>query len=460
MDETCTSDRVVDAAEQNAAIIEAELSWFMALLDARLQAYFHQGEELLHFRFDAFPPPALAQSNTRYAQLVLEQGLVAEERLLLVLALIPSICPQLLDVLFSKNPNTDRGYSEFGGLQGQVHSGFIPTVETALFIIAGDNIFQRFKTMRFIETGSALLASGIVQCINHNPHEPWTTNGLFIAKDVVDSLTSGQDYKPGYSQEFPARRITTNLDWHHLVLPTTVMEQLEEIKHWVKHGEALMQDWGMAGKLSPGFTTLFYGPPGTGKTLSSCLLGNYCQRDVYKIDLSLMVSKYIGETEKNLARIFDTAQSRNWILFFDEADALFGKRTKVDDSHDRYANQEVSYLLQRIEDFDGVVILATNFKSNIDDAFIRRFQSVIQFPLPSVAERIKIWQKAFSSKVELAEDVNLIAIAEKYDISGGTIMNVVRFSSLRALSRDSKTIIKDDIEEGVRREFIKEGKRI
>lgn len=147
-------------------------------------------------------------------------------------------------------------------------------------------------------------------------------------------------------------------------------------------------------------------------------------------------------------------------MFFDEADALFGKRTKVDDSHDRYANQEVSYLLQRIEDFDGVVILATNFKSNIDDAFIRRFQSVIQFPLPSVAERIKIWQKAFSNKVELAEDVNLIAIAEKYDISGGTIMNVVRFSSLRALSRDSKTIIKDDIEEGVRREFIKEGKRI
>ena len=210
----------------------------------------------------------------------------------------------------------------------------------------------------------------------------------------------------------------------------------------------------------PGSRSLFIGPPGTGKTLSACLLGKHCGCDVYKVDLSLVVSKYIGETEKNLARIFDAAEHKGWILFFDEADALFGKRTRVEDSHDRYANQEVSFLLQRIEEFDGVVILASNFRANIDDAFVRRFQSVVHFPMPKPPERLRIWRDAFPPHAHARRPLDLGRIAEKYELSGGTIMNVVRYASLMAVSRGGAAIALEDVEEGVRREFIKDGRAL
>ncbi len=230
------------------------------------------------------------------------------------------------------------------------------------------------------------------------------------------------------------------------------------MRQWLEHGDTLLDDWEMRHKLRPGFTCLFYGPPGTGKTLSACLLGKHCGCDVYVVDLSMIVSKYIGETEKNLGRVFDMAENRRWILFFDEADALFGRRTQVDSAHDRFANQEVSFLLQRIESFNGVVILASNLKSNIDDAFLRRFHSVVYFPMPKPAERRRIWQRAFSPRAVLEPAIDLGRLAEKHDLSGGTIMNVVRYSSLKALSRNDSVIQLHDMEEGIRREFLKEGR--
>src|SRR4030095_7939978 len=140
---------------------------------------------------------------------------------------------------------------------------------------------------------------------------------------------------------------------------------------------------------------LFIGAPGTGKKIAASLIGQQLSKEVYKIDLSMVVSKYIGETEKNLELLFARAEDKGWILFFDEADALFGKRTNVRDAHDKYANQEVSYLLQRIEDYNGLIILATNMKNNIDDAFMRRFNSILKFPFPDANERYLIWKKSF-----------------------------------------------------------------
>ena len=225
--------------------------------------------------------------------------------------------------------------------------------------------------------------------------------------------------------------------YHHLDIFQTVMtlqddllSQIEEIKTWMKHGRTLMKDWGMEKKLRPGYRCLFYGPPGTGKTMTACLLGKYIERDVYKIDLSMVVSKYIGETEKNLAKVFDQAETKEWILFFDEADALFGKRTNISDAHDKYANQEVSYLLQRIEDFDGAVILASNMKSNLDDSFTRRFESIINFPMPKPAERLRLWQNGFSRVSTLEDKIKLKQIAGRYELSGGAIINIIRFKIL------------------------------
>jgi len=194
--------------------------------------------------------------------------------------------------------------------------------------------------------------------------------------------------------------------------------------------------------------------------MTACLLGQATGKEVYKIDLSMVVSKWVGETEKNLGRVFDKAQSKGWILFFDEADALFGKRTDISSSHDRYANQEVAFLLQRIEVFDGITILATNLKDNLDEAFTRRFESLVYFPQPKPIERKLIWQKSFSDKTTLAADVDLDRLAEQYNLTGATIMNVVRYASLQTIKRKSSEVQLSDIIQGIKKEYTKEGKTI
>jgi SpoVK/Ycf46/Vps4 family AAA+-type ATPase len=192
--------------------------------------------------------------------------------------------------------------------------------------------------------------------------------------------------------------------------------------------------------------------------MTASLLGKSAGREVYKVDLSLVISKYIGETEKNLAKVFDQAQHKGWILFFDEADALFGKRSETKDAHDRYANQEVSFLLQRIEVFDGIAILASNRRENLDEAFTRRFESVIYFPLPRPEERLRLWRQGFSPKAELARQVDLERIANDHELSGGAIMNVIRYASVQALERGSTVIQLDEVVEGIRKEYAKDGK--
>ncbi len=442
----------------NAWDLERDLEWFAEVLDTRLKLYF--GTETTKTSISELTPPDLSSSNSYYAKFIRHYDLSIAERLVILLALIPHIRPQLLDVLWSRNETTERGFTEFGGLHGVTHAGFIPTGETAAFILAGDDLAVRFELMRLFDGDHFFARHNIFHLAPVAVGEPMLSGALSISPKYLHWFSTAIERKPRFNREFPARLIETQLAWEHLVLPSLTLEQLEEIKHWILYGQQLLQEWEMNKKLPPGFTSLFYGAPGTGKTLSACLLGKHCGCEVYKIDLSMIVSKYIGDTEKNLAKIFDMAEHENWILFFDEADALFGRRTKVDDSHDRYANQEISFLLQRIEEFNGVVILASNMKSNIDDAFIRRFQSVIQFPMPKPAERLRIWKNAFSPKATLEEKIDLARLAEKYDLSGGTIMNVVRFSSLKALSRNHATILLEDMEEGIRREFLKEGRTL
>jgi len=441
---------------RNADDLNRELEWFADVLDARLKAYFRT--QSTPPPMTDVPPPDVSASDSCYAQFVRELKPCPAERLVVVLALIPHIRPQLLDVLWCKNEQTDRGFTEFGGLHGSTHGGFMPTGETATFILAGDDLAARFAVSRLFEGDHFFARRNVLRLGPVAPGEPALSGALTISRESLHRFTTGVEHKPAFSSEFPARLIETQLEWKDLVLPAATLEQFEEIQHWILHGQQLLHDWEMSKKLQPGFTSLFSGPPGTGKTLSACLIGKRCGRDVYKIDLSMIVSKWVGETEKNLDSIFNLAEHKQWIIFFDEADALFGKRTKVSDAHDRYANQEVSFLLQRVEEFNGVVILASNMKTNIDDAFVRRFQSLVHFPMPRPSERLRIWRNAFSPKAVLEDRIDLPRIAEKYDLSGGTIMNVVRYSSLRALSRGSNTILLDDMEEGIRRELVKEGK--
>ena len=291
-------------------------------------------------------------------------------------------------------------------------------------------------------------------------HEPSFSSILSPSEELIENILNNRKYIPEFSMKFPVKKITTEQQWSDLILDADVMNQIKELKTWIEIGDRVLDEWNLRAKMKPGYRCLFYGPSGTGKTFTAKLLGKYTHRDIFCVDLSMVVSKYIGETEKNLSSIFEIAENKNWILFFDEADALFGKRTNVKDSHDRYANQEVSYLLQRVEEYNGLVILSTNLKANIDEAFARRFQNVIQFNMPNAKHRKKLWEKTFSEKTILDNKINLNEIADKYELSGGAILNIVHYCSLMAMSRENNIILYDDLIHGIKKEFNKEGKTI
>jgi SpoVK/Ycf46/Vps4 family AAA+-type ATPase len=227
----------------------------------------------------------------------------------------------------------------------------------------------------------------------------------------------------------------------------------------VRHRVRVFDDWGFGQKLriGKGLSALFSGRPGTGKTLAAEVMAASLELDLYAVDLSQVVSKYIGETEKNLSRIFQEAEDSNAILFFDEADALFGKRTEVADAHDRYANVETSYLLQRMEAYGGMVILASNLRENMDDAFLRRIRFVVEFPFPDATQRRAIWQAHFPADAPVADDVDLDLLAERMQVAGGHIKNIVLSAAFFAAA-NGQVIAMEHVLRGARREYEKIGK--
>ncbi len=256
-----------------------------------------------------------------------------------------------------------------------------------------------------------------------------------------------------------ARKIEPHYTWEDIVLPEDTKNQLKEVAGNIKYKGVVYSDWGFDRKLSTGkgLNVLFSGPSGTGKTMASEIIARETQLDIYKIDLSNVVSKYIGETEKNLSKIFKEAETSNAILFFDEADALFGKRSEVKDAHDRYANIEIGYLLQKMEEFDGVVILATNLSKNIDDAFLRRIQIAVEFPFPDESHRKLIWTGMFPDESPLSNDIDYKFLSEKIKLAGGNIKNMAVAAAFYA-AENSGEINMHDIMHAARREYQKIGK--
>lgn len=250
-----------------------------------------------------------------------------------------------------------------------------------------------------------------------------------------------------------ATPISTLLDWQDLVLDEQVRRDVEDIRTWIAHRDTLLESWQLRRRIDGGYRSLFLGPPGTGKTLTACLLGKSTNCPVHRVDLRRLMAKYADDTVKQLDEIFRAAEPNDWLLLFDEADALFGGRSEVTDAHDRYANREVAYLLQRIESYPGVVILASNLRSHMDDAFTRRFQSVIQFSMPTPEERFALWRNIFGEQSgRLADDVDIAALARDYELAGGGIVNVLRHACLRAIQRQPARITQQDLMDAVRRE--------
>lgn len=434
----------------SVATISKELDWLSQMILYRFADYFEQT-----VRYERPEAPDISSDESFYAASVRKLGLDENSRMLLLIGLAPHIRPSVLDVFFTRNAKLDRTYAEFGGLKGDKHSGFIPTGETAAFIIAGSDLDLRFQLQQCFSDEHVLSRLDILTLGVSNQHEPVWSGELVVGKEFLVNVTLNQPYRPRFSPAFPAQLLSTSLSWSDAVFDPVLLQDIRQIQAWVTHEHTIMNDWNLSKYLKRGFRALFYGPPGTGKSMVASLLGKDHGMEVYRIDLSAVVSKFIGETEKNLARLFDLAENKKWILFFDEADALFGKRINSQSSNDMFANQQVSYMLQRIEDFNGLVILASNFKNNIDDAFLRRFQSVIYFPKPTPDLRQAMWEKYFSGF-----DISSVAIekiAADYDLTGGSIINVLRYCSIICAVRNTNVIQEADLIKGIKKEFLKEG---
>lgn len=381
-----------------------------------------------------------------------------DEWIILMLALVPHVSPDFFESIIQEQLPGGGDFSLFGGVRATNHRSMLPTGETAQFILAGSNIEDRLHVQRYFSEDHFFFRESILWLEPVKEGEPVMSGRIILAQDVVDKILLGKESAPRFGVDFPAKRISTQMNWNDLVLPNKTSQQVTDIITWLKHHHKLSADENLKRKIKPGYRVLFYGPSGTGKTLTAGLIGKEFNKEVYRIDLSQVVSKYIGETEKNLETVFKRAESKDWVLFFDEADALFGKRTNVQSSHDKYANQEISYLLQRVEDYPGLMILASNFRHNLDDAFVRRFHAVIHFPIPNSNERLVLWQKSLPESLTLSDTVDLQQLAAKYELTGASILNAVQFAVLQCYARTANDIQQTDLLDGIRKELMKEEK--
>ena len=436
----------------NAAELQSACAWLHSAITMRMHKHFQLDNEVQSEIFDSHCEASHLTAFVRKH----EPGF--EEFALLMLSLVPHIQPDFFSKIIAEYLPDGGDFPEFGGVRGVNHRGLLPTGETAQFVIAGDDLEKRLDVQRLFGPEHWFAKEHILWLEPVPEGEPVMSGRLTLNPEVVEELTLGTASRPRFSMEFPAEHIETAMEWSDLVLPATTLQQIREIENWITHNDTLLRDWGMQKRVKPGYRALFYGPPGTGKTLTATLLGKQTGKEVFRIDLSRIISKYIGETEKNLSRLFDKADSKNWILFFDEADALFGKRTDIRDAHDKYANQETAYLLQRIESHNGLVILASNRRGNLDEAFSRRFQSIIHFPMPKSEERHALWLNTLPERMTTDAEIDWRAIASRYELSGASILNIVHYCAIESLANPASPLDNKRLEKAIMREFIKEGK--
>ncbi|QUJ69634.1 ATP-binding protein (plasmid) [Photobacterium sp. GJ3] len=418
--------------------LRAELAWCQALFQARLDG------EPTHLSLSA---PDLSLYSGPYADFIRSCQFSVQSRLLICLGLVPIVLPQMLEHLLQSYEEKQQPFSELGFAEFQ--GTLWPTGQTLAFLLGDDPIQSRRLALQVLsgQFQTDLLPLFVVESSEEGGSRLWQK--LRLKEDVVAACLCSDAPLPQKEPVRYASLLTTPLAWEALVLPSAVLGALDEIELWLCFGQALESEWQLAGKIRSGFRALFYGPPGTGKSMTAALLGKKHERPVYRVDLSAVVSKYIGETEKNLSQLFQQAEQQGWILFFDEADALFGQRVQTAGANDQFANQNVAYLLQRIESFTGIIILATNLQENLDSAFFRRFETTVHFPLPDASVRLTLWEHALPA-TKRGADVDLSELASQYPLSGAEIVNVVRYAALKAMSRSASAVRLDELQTGIR----------
>jgi len=369
-----------------------------------------------------------------------------------------ALCSKIYEKHLQPLMTIQKKYSEIGGVIRRINHEFVPTVQTAAFLING-NDDDTFPDNYNRIVHSRLIREEIIELINTDQQADVKNAIIRLNDKYLQYLTHGKSPDLALTPDFPAQQLKTSKTFDELILKDSTRQQLEDVILFARHQKELFQDNHLSNKLSPGFISLFWGPPGTGKSLTVSVTGNELGLEAYRIDLSRVVSKYIGETEKNLEKVFQRFDGKNCILFFDEADALFGKRSDVKEAKDRYANQEISYLLQRIETFGGLVILASNLKENMDEAFKRRVLSWVHFPRPTAEERYKLWLIHLPENFSYASEELISWLAATYELTGSHISNVVKLSCLRALGNNTHELTKEIIEPYILDIYKREGLR-
>jgi len=437
---TKTSQLDIETASKIGGDIDKDLQWLANII--RYQTGDADDELIARIEERGEIQPPIIGSESFYGDFIASKSLNAVERGVFIMSVAVHLRPSLFDPLLKKAKEYQYTDTRFGGIVSDAQIPFLPTGETAIFLLTNGSVEERLIVLEVLSPQHWLFNEEVLEFNYTDSLLPHTFAGFYLTKDYVQLLTKGVADKPDYSSNFPASLVRVALDWEDLVISQELSKELKDIENWIRFEESILNSESMSKKIKRGYKVVFYGPSGTGKTLTAGLIGKKFEKDVYRIDLSQVSSKYIGETEKNLERLFKQARNKNWILFFDEGESLFGKRGNSGQSNERYANQQVGFLLQKIEDHPGVVILATNLKGNIDEAFLRRFQKMIYFEAPDADYRYELWQKAFEGTLPLADDVDLKQISKAHKLVGGQIVNIVKQSVLRAMGQEMPVLDK------------------
>ncbi len=372
------------------------------------------------------------------ADLIERAGLDAVDALVVVAALAPTIDAQWRGWY----RQLDHAPADFG-----------LTIDAAR-VLAAASFGARLRVTERLRPAAPLVEMGVVEVHAHHHHSE-----VVLTEHVRDFLLGMAPVPPEMSTTFPAVPLTTVHDRGSLVVRKDIGDLLDRIANRIRFEHRVVVDWGLGERLdhARGLVALFHGPPGTGKTLAAAVVAKSAGLDAYRVDMQACVSKYIGETEKNLDRVFRRAEAERCLLFFDEADAFFGRRTEVHDAHDRYANHDVSYLLQRVEQHPGVVVLATNLPAALDEAFERRIDVDVEFVRPGRAERMQLWKGLIPDSMPVDVDVDLARLADRFDLSGGEIRNAVVEAAYCAAVEDA-AVGQRHFEHGVATQFARSGR--
>lgn len=393
--------------------------------------------------------------GTPFGRMVSDNGFSDEEFVLLCLSLSATFAPELLQMLSAAA--SDPSMTPYtGGIFLKGLPVFCPTVRTAVFLLAGKDMEKRRRYASAFHNRQSIFSAGIVIAEPPSPVSVFMDHHLIFSDQFLGTILQGElprlDADPG----FPVRRARGKHILADVILKAKTQQQISKLRIFAKNMKKLWEI-DTDGKTRSNFIGIFSGDPGTGKSHAAEAVGNEFGLPVYKVNFAQMVSKYIGETEKNLEKVFDRFDKQPSILFFDEAESIFSKRTEVGDSHDQHANNLQSFLLQKVEEFSGIIILATNVQNltqYFDRAFQRRFRLIVEFEFPDYPERLEIWKRALFGPFRFEEGL-IERLAKNYQLSGGSIYNVISDGIIEALERDTETITFELLENALDDEFKK-----